>query len=141
MKKVMVFGTFDILHPGHINFFKQAKELGDYLIVVVAHDENVKKIKKHYPKFNQSQRIAQIKKIELVNLVIAGLKNDPYLLIKENKPDVICLGYDQKSFSENLEKTLKSMGLNNIKIIRLKPFHPEKYKSSILKKQQGCFKP
>ena len=43
MKKVIVFGTFDILHQGHLDFFRQAKQYGDYLIVAVAHDENVKK--------------------------------------------------------------------------------------------------
>ena len=41
-KKVICFGTFDILHLGHVNFFKQAKSLGDELVVVIARDVNVK---------------------------------------------------------------------------------------------------
>ena len=45
MKKVMCSGTFDGLHPGHFNFFKQAKSKGDYLTVIVARDENVEKIR------------------------------------------------------------------------------------------------
>ena len=48
MKKVMVFGTFDGLHEGHLDFFRQAREYGDYLIVAVARDVNVKKIKKSF---------------------------------------------------------------------------------------------
>jgi len=39
MKKVMAAGTFDLLHPGHIDFLKQAKKEGDYLIIVIATDE------------------------------------------------------------------------------------------------------
>ena len=37
MKKVIVFGSFDYIHPGHLNFFEQAKSYGDYLIVVATH--------------------------------------------------------------------------------------------------------
>ena len=45
MTKVMVFGTFDYLHEGHKDFFRQAKQYGDELVVVVARDETVKQIK------------------------------------------------------------------------------------------------
>ena len=45
MKKVILFGTFDIFHKGHKNFLEQAQEFGDYLIVVIARDKTVKKIK------------------------------------------------------------------------------------------------
>ena len=43
MKRVLIFGTFDGIHEGHLNLFKQAKKYGDYLIVVVGRDENIKK--------------------------------------------------------------------------------------------------
>ena len=45
MKKVLVFGTYDIFHKGHEYFLKESKKKGDYLIVVVARDSTVKKIK------------------------------------------------------------------------------------------------
>ena len=51
--KVMVFGTFDGLHPGHLSYFKQARKYGDYLIAIVALDENVLQFKGHRPKFFQ----------------------------------------------------------------------------------------
>ena len=49
MKRVITYGTFDLLHIGHINILKRAKELGDYLIVVLSSDEfNAIKNKKSY---------------------------------------------------------------------------------------------
>ena len=55
--KVMVFGTFDILHPGHLNFFKQAREFGNFLIAVIARDKTVLKIKGRLPKNNEKKRL------------------------------------------------------------------------------------
>ena len=57
MKKVLIFGTFDGLHLGHLNFFEQAKEYGDYLIVVVARDKTVKRIKNRFPSKNEVERL------------------------------------------------------------------------------------
>ncbi|MHA1679090.1 MAG: adenylyltransferase/cytidyltransferase family protein, partial [Promethearchaeota archaeon] len=59
-KKVLCFGTFDILHPGHVSFLKQARKYGNYLVVVVARDENVKKIKGKYPLDNELKRIENL---------------------------------------------------------------------------------
>jgi len=132
MKKVMVFGTFDILHPGHINFFRQAKKYGDYLIVVVARDLNVKKIKGELPIDNEAKRRNNIKKLKIVNEVILGDLKDKFRVIEKKKPNVICLGYDQKDFSLNNELDERKL---NIKVIRLRPHKPEIYKSSILKLQ------
>ena len=65
-KKVLVFGTFDGIHKGHLSFLNQAKEHGDYLTVVVAKDSNVKKLKGHKPLNNEKQRKAKIKKAGFV---------------------------------------------------------------------------
>ena len=46
---VMAFGTFDILHEGHENFLKQAKALGNFLLVVIARDKTVKQIRANHP--------------------------------------------------------------------------------------------
>ena len=58
--KVMVFGTFDGLHEGHKNFFKQARKYGDYLLVVVGRDKNVEKMKGHLPQRNENERMKEI---------------------------------------------------------------------------------
>ena len=135
MKKVLIFGVFDGLHQGHFNFFKQAKKYGDYLIAVVAKDETVKTVKSHYPFQNEKLRLRNVKKNKIINKAVLGYKNDPYKIIKQINPDIICLGYDQKSFTEDLSRKLKQIGLV-VKIYRLKPYKPEKFHSSILFKKK-----
>lgn len=133
MKKVMVFGTFDIFHPGHINFLDQAREYGDALTVVVARDKTVLSVKGDLPMNNEERRAKNIKKSDIADVVILGSEDDKYKVIKDTKPDVICLGYDQKFFIEDLQDKLSEFGLDKTKIVKLKSFHPEKYKSSKLK--------
>ena len=134
MKKVMLFGTFDIFHEGHKNFLKQARAYGDYLIVVVARDETVKKVKKRLPQNSEDIRLKNIKESDLADEVVLGSLENKYKAIEKYKPDVICLGYDQGTFTENLREKLKELGLGETKIIRLEAYHPEKYKSSKLRK-------
>lgn len=131
MKKVLVFGTFDGIHKGHLNFLKQARKYGDSLVVVVARDATVKKIKGKHPRKNESQRLKDIKNQKLVSDGRLGHLDNPHKIIEEVRPDIICLGYDQSSFTENLGKEIKNRGLN-IKIARLKAYQPEEYHSSKL---------
>ena len=136
MKKVIVFGTFDILHKGHLNFFEQAKKLGDFLVVVVARDENVEKIKGKRAWNNAQTRIQEIKKSEISDKVVLGNQKDRYLIIKQEKPDILCLGYDQKVDKEMLSEKLKEYKLEEVQVIRLRAYKPKKYKSSLLKKYE-----
>ncbi|NQV13311.1 MAG: FAD synthase [Parcubacteria group bacterium] len=130
MIEVMVFGTFDILHPGHLDFFRQAKEHGDHLTVVVAHDGTVKSIKGKYPVNKQNERMAEINKQEIVDEVVAAASSgDKLQVVREHKPAGICLGYDQREFVGELEKYIEDNG-QDIKIIRTKSYKPEIYKSS-----------
>ena len=130
--KVMVFGTFDILHPGHLNFFKQAREFGNFLIAVIARDKTVLKIKGRLPKNNEKKRLKNLKNNNLIDKAVLGGLKDKYEIIKKFRPDVICLGYDQKTFTEGLKNKIKDFGLK-IKIVRLKSYKPEIYKSSKIK--------
>ncbi|MFZ2154296.1 MAG: DNA alkylation repair protein [Candidatus Moraniibacteriota bacterium] len=132
--KVMIFGTFDIFHPGHINFIKQSKQYGNYLIVVVARDETVKLVKGSFPQNRENHRAGVIKESGLANEVVLGDLVDRYAIIKKKKPAVICLGYDQQFFIDKLRWVLDSFGLKKTKIIRLRSYYPNKYKSSKLKK-------
>lgn len=133
MKKIMVFGTFDIFHPGHRSFLKQAKKLGDYLIVVVARDKTVEITKKQKPINKEATRVKIIKDSKLADKVMLGGIGDKYAVIKKYRPDIICLGYDQKYFIDGLKEELERANLKKTKIIRLKPYRPEIYKTSKLK--------
>lgn len=132
--RILVFGTFDVLHKGHLNFFKQARVLSarPFLIVSVARDLNVKKIKGNLPNKNERTRLLKIKKLTLVNKAVLGAKTNYISHILSLKPHIIALGYDQKAYTRNLHRLLKNRGLK-VKIRRLKAFKPKKYKSSLFK--------
>lgn len=127
MKTVMCFGTFDKFHPGHLAYLKQAKTKGDFLIAVVARDKNVLKYKGRLPRQNELQRLLNVKQAKIVNLAVLGYLRDCLRVIKKYRPDVICLGYDQRF---NLNKLKKAFGG---KIYRLKAYKPHLYKSSKMK--------
>ncbi|MBT3985002.1 adenylyltransferase/cytidyltransferase family protein [archaeon] len=127
--KVLVFGTFDLFHKGHEYFLGKAKEYGD-LVVVVARDCTVNKLKGQKPWNDQNKRVTTLKSSGFDAVI--GYNGDKLKIIEEIRPDVICLGYDQSSFTEGLGKKLEKRGLN-AKIIRLEPFRPDVFKSSKLK--------
>jgi len=132
--KIMVFGTFDGLHKGHINFLKQAKNLtkNSFLIVSIARDKNITKIKGKKPIFSEKKRFSLVKKNEFIDKVVLGGKVKYLLHILKEKPDIIALGYDQKAYVEELKRDLKNKDIL-IKIIRLKPYKEKIYKNHLLK--------
>lgn len=134
-KKVMVFGTFDYLHEGHEYFLKEAKKHGDFLLAVVARDRTVAELKGKRPAHSEKERLETIVKSGIADKVLLGRPGkDRYKIIEKIKPDVICLGYDQRFFAENLESELKKRGLKP-KVIRLGPYKPETFKSSLIAKK------
>ena len=95
MKKVITYGTFDLLHYGHINLLKRAKSLGDYLIVVISTDEFNwnKKQKKCY--FSYEKRKTLLEAIRYVDLVIPEENWEQKVSdIKEFKIDTFVMGND-----------------------------------------------
>lgn len=133
MKKVITFGTFDHFHAGHESYLKQAKELGDFLIVVIARDKTVKRIKGKLSSHSERERLAAVKESGLADKILLGSTGDKYEVILKHKPDVIALGYDQFAFTFRLNKLIIDNKLNT-KIVRLKPYKPNVYKTSIIKK-------
>ena len=133
----MLFGTFDGLHQGHLNLFKQARriEKKSFLIASIARDINVFKIKGHKPLFNQKDRLNLVKKCELVDKVILAGKTNYLSHILKEKPNIIALGYDQKAYVKNLKEDIKRNNLD-IKIIRLKPYKEYIYKTHLLRKNK-----
>ena len=131
-KKVMCFGTFDVIHPGHLNYFEQAKKFGDYLVVVVARDKNVESIKGKKPMFSEQERLKQVNELEVVDKAVLGNNDDFMKVVVDEKPDIVCLGYDQSFKEETVKKQLKERGFI-VEIKRLKPYYPEKFKSTLIK--------
>lgn len=135
--RIMLFGTFDGLHPGHFDFFKQARGLAEnsFLIVSVARDKNVFKIKKYKPIFNEKQRVILLRQTGLFRkVVLAGLDNHIPHIVKE-RPDMIALGYDQKFYIKNLKKDLAKYGIFP-KVFRLKPYKEKIYKNHLLNRRR-----
>ncbi len=131
-KKVMVFGTFDVFHAGHEYFLREAKKLGDYLIVVIARDSTVKKVKGRLSEHNEKQRLNAVKESGYADKVTLGNEDDKYKVIRKYKPDIIALGYDQFVFTYTLNKIIIDENLDT-EIIRLKSYKPSMYKSSLIK--------
>lgn len=131
MTKVMAFGSFDQLHPGHMYFLLEAKKLGDELIVVLAREETIRQLKEK-PKYSEKERKEHLEITGIPDKVLLGHQKDKYSIIEKIRPDTICLGYDQDSFTKNLKQELKKRKLNP-KIIRLKPYKEHIFKSSKLK--------
>ena len=94
MKKVITYGTFDLLHVGHINLLRRAKALGDYLIVVVSSDEfNAGKGKKAYHSFEDRKKILEA--IRYVDLVIPEENWDQKISdVQDYKIDTFVMGSD-----------------------------------------------
>lgn len=133
MKTVMCFGTFDILHLGHLNYFRQAKHYGDYLIIVIARDKT-KLDQGKRTLFNEEERRQLVQSQKIVDEAVLGYPGNHYRIILEKKPDVICLGYDHPITEEELREELAKRGLFP-KIVRAKPYHPETQKSTLIKAQ------
>jgi FAD synthetase len=132
MKKITVlcFGTFDNLHPGHISYLEQAKKNGDRLVVVVARDKNVIKIKGQAARQDENERLRGVRRLDLVDRAILGKIKDRMLVVKKLNPNKICLGYDQSVDIIELKKIFKG------KTIRCRAFKPNKYKSSLKRKNK-----
>lgn len=98
MKIIFVNGCFDVLHPGHIQLFKYAKSLGDYLIVAIDSDKRVSEIKgPERPIFSQSDRSQTLEAIRYIDVVhIFDSKEDLENLLKDIAPDIMIVGSDWK---------------------------------------------
>jgi FAD synthetase len=108
MIKVLVFGTFDLLHEGHEGFLRQAGSLGDRLIASVSRDEFVRRWKGRPPMNPENVRLERLLKTGLVDEArLSDAVPGTYTIIREVNPDVICLGYDQKALKEDLAAWLK----------------------------------
>lgn len=132
--RIMVFGTFDMVHEGHADLFRQARALAlhPYLIVSVARDRVAERIKGMNPRTREEERMRTVEGNEYVDKAVLGDEEGYIGHIRTNKPDIIALGYDQEGeFVENLEKDLRDAEMKT-RVVRLAAFKPELYKTSKL---------
>jgi D-beta-D-heptose 7-phosphate kinase/D-beta-D-heptose 1-phosphate adenosyltransferase len=94
-KIVLTNGCFDILHPGHIRYLQQAKELGDRLVVLVNSDESVKRLKGPKRPVNDLQyRMEMLAALECVDWVVSFAGDTPQAEIDQLLPDILAKGGD-----------------------------------------------
>ena len=95
-KVVFTNGCFDIIHIGHIRYLKEAKLLGDILVVGLNSDRSVSTIKPDRPINPQDQRAEVLASLEMVDYVTLFDEKTPYELVKLIQPDVLVKGGDWK---------------------------------------------
>ncbi len=119
IKVAVTGGVFDILHPGHGMLLEEAKKLADVLVVVVARDETVKRMKR-VPIVPEEQRVEMVSYLKPVDVAILGKSTKNFIeTVKNIKPDYIVLGFNQRFKEEELERELRKHGLNS-KVIRIR---------------------
>ena len=130
MKKVLVFGTFDVIHPGHISFLTQAREKGDYLIVSVARDSFVRSFKRKDPVYDGTARRAHLMETGLVDKTVLSDGNiGEYSVVLREEPQVVCFGHDQDRLKADFVSWMQNNG-RSVETHTLDAFRPDRYKSS-----------
>lgn len=132
--RIMVFGTFDMIHEGHVDLFRQARALSPepHLIVSVARDESATRIRGYSPRNSEEKRRSVLEQHSLVDEAVLGDCEGYISHINACRPDIIALGYDQKGeYVEFLERDIRAAGLS-IRIVRLNSYMPGTFKTSKL---------
>ena len=134
-KIVLAGGVFDIIHPGHIHTLNAAKALGSILVVAIATDKTAEKMKKRPPLHNQELRRELVSCLSMVDKAIVGHEDNIFETVKEVRPNIIVLGYDQTHQEKFISDGCKRINLN-VEIIRLQSPVPH-LSSSEIEKEYG----
>jgi len=121
-------GTFDLLHPGHVHYLREAADFADELHVIVARDPNV--THKESPVLPARQRRDVVGAIDAVDEAHLGHESDIFVPIERINPDTIVLGYDQHHDESALDSALAERGID-CEVARAGPREP-KYDEEIL---------
>ncbi len=123
-KQIVIAGTFDILHPGHIFLITEAAKLGE-VTVVIARDENVVHTKGHPVIVPERQRLFMVQALKGVSKAVLGnLGSDFVKIIEELNPDILMLGPNQDISMEQVQNRLREKGLST-RVIRLEALFDE----------------
>jgi len=120
---VLASGVFDPLHLGHVKFLEEAKLAGGEnakLIVVIARDNTVERIKGKKPIIPENQRRALVESLKVVDVAILGFETfDISQVVTKIRPDIIALGYDQMQMFCDVETYLKMPNSLSVKIVKI----------------------
>ncbi len=122
--KVLAGGRFNKLHPGHSYFLEKAKSLGDYLIVVVAHDAH-----NRHGKTPMHDRKANVESLGIADKVVIGYPDSFVRTLQEERPNIIALGYDQQLPAD---ATKEIMDKYKIRAVRIEKFGNYSVRHNIL---------
>jgi FAD synthetase len=132
-KTVLATGVFDLLHLGHLRFLEESKKKGgprSRLVVVIARDNTVFRRKGKGPVIPEDQRRELVAALRVVDRAILGREEIDLLgILKEVKPDIVCVGYDQDEIRAAVTRVIKREGLP-IRVIRIRRFGPTGFNSS-----------
>jgi FAD synthetase len=122
---VLASGVFDLVHYGHIRFIEEAKKLGgenSRLVVIVARDKTVERLKGRRPIIPEDQRRAVVESLKPVDEAILGYEDLSFEeTIAKIKPDIIAVGYDQRSIENAVRAFIKARELT-IEVVRVGKF-------------------
>ena len=110
MTRVVAQGTFDLLHPGHVHYLRDAAEMGEALHVIVARSDNI--THKAPPVVPDEQRREMVAALKPVNVAHLGHPEDIFVPVERIDPDVIALGYDQHHDEDQLGRALADRGID-----------------------------
>jgi len=125
---VVAQGTFDILHPGHLHYLRDAAAMGDYLVVIVARSANV--THKAPPVLSGPQRREMVAGLDPVDQARLGHPEDIFTPIERLDPAVIALGYDQHHDVAGIEAALDDRGID-CEVRRASAYEPD-YEGAVL---------
>jgi len=129
MTRALAQGTFDIVHPGHIHYLREAKSMADELYVIVARRSNV--THKQAPILSDEQRWSVVSALEPVDEAVLGDNENFLRPVRKLDPDIIVLGHDQHHDEEKLKAALESVGVN-ADIRRASPKEPHRCDELVL---------
>ena len=139
-KVILASGVFDLLHYGHVYYLTTAKKTGEdketELIVIVAKDKNVEKLKGEKPIMPEDQRRALVESLKVVDTAILGYEElDMMKVIEKIRPDVIALGYDEEKLEKKLKHLISERSIN-VQVVRVSKFKEKDLVSSSKIKQK-----
>ncbi len=129
MKRVVATGTFDLLHTGHLYYLEESRRLGDELYVIVARDANVRH--KPRPIVPEEQRLKMVGALRPVDHAVLGDLHDMFRPIREIRPAVITIGFNQHFDEEKLRQDLLARGIP-AEVVRIGKYAGDTYCSSSL---------